>query len=436
MVTREASNHTRRVVVTGIGMVTPLGTDRETSWQGLIEGRSGAGPITLFDASDLPVRFGCEVPDFDPTVVLERKTVRRTDRYTHLAVAAAREAAADAGLELSSYTQPQRVGVAVATGMGGLQTLLEGARTMDSDGPDRVSPFALPALIPNMASAWVSIELGAMGPVSAACTACAASTMGIADATLYLRNNLADVMIAGGSEAVINPLAITGFAAARALSQRNDDPRRASRPFDSDRDGLVMGEGASVLVLEELEHAQARRARIYAELLGFGLSADAEHITASDPTGKSPARAIGLALDDAGVSPHDIGYINAHATSTPVGDTAETNVIRLVFGDEGARSTPISSTKSMTGHMFGAAGATEAAICVLAMSYGLLPPTINHESPDPDCGLDYIPNDVRPANVTHSLTTSFAFGGHNAALVFHRWDGPEGRRTGKHHDGS
>ncbi len=424
-----AIGHMRRVVVTGIGMVTPLGTDRESSWQGLIEGRSGAGPITLFDASGLPVRFGCEVPDFDPEVALDRKTVRRTDRYTHLAVAAAREAVSDAQLELNGHVQPERVGVAMASGMGGLATLLEGARTMDSEGPERVSPFSLPALIPNMAAAWVSIELGAKGPVSAACTACTASTMGIADATLYLRNNLVDVMIAGGTEAVINPLAITGFAAARALSRRNDDPERASRPFDGDRDGLVMGEGASVLVLEELEHARARGARIYAELLGFGLSADAEHITASDPTGESPARAVTMALGDAGVAPGDIGYVNAHATSTPTGDTAETKVIRIVFGDEGARSTPISSTKSMTGHMFGAAGATEAAICVLAMSRSLLPPTINHESPDPDCGLDYIPNEARPADVTRSLSTGFAFGGHNAALVFGRWDGPEGRHA-------
>ena len=426
----DTNSHMRRVVVTGIGMVTPLGTDRESSWQGLIEGRSGAGPITLFDASNLPVRFGCEVPDFDPEVALDRKTVRRTDRYTHLAVAAAREAVGDAQLELEGHPQPERVGVAVASGMGGLQTLLEGARTMDSEGPDRVGPFALPALIPNMGSAWVSIELGAKGPVSAVCTACAASTMGIADATMYIRNNLADVMIAGGSEAVINPLAITGFAAARALSRRNDDPEHASRPFDGKRDGFVMGEGASMLALEELEHARARGARIYAELLGFGLSADAEHITASDPTGKSPARAITMALDDADVAVLDIGYVNAHATSTPVGDAAETNVIRRVFGDDDARSIPISSTKSMTGHMFGAAGATEAAICTLAMNRGMLPPTINHESPDPDCGLDYIPNEARPADVKHSLSTGFAFGGHNAALVFGRWDEPDGRRTG------
>ncbi|MFQ5426529.1 MAG: beta-ketoacyl-ACP synthase II, partial [Gaiellales bacterium] len=354
------NNGSRRVVVTGIGMVTPVGATRETSWAGLLGGQSGAGPITLFDASDMPVRFACEASEFEPEIALDRKTIRRTDRYTHLAVATAREAVEDASLDLSTYGRLDRVGVTVATGMGGLDTLLNGARTLDSTGADRVSPFALPALIPNMASATVSIELGARGPVTSVCTACAASTMGIADSTMYIRNNLADVIVAGGSEAVINPLGIAGFGAARALSRRNDDPMHASRPFDQDRDGFVMGEGSALLVLEELEHARERGAQIYAEILGFGLSADAEHITAIDPTGENPARAVRMAFGDAGVEPDDVDYVNAHATSTPIGDLAETKVMKLLFGEAGAREVPISSTKSMTGHMFGAAGATEA----------------------------------------------------------------------------
>jgi len=408
-------------------MVTPVGATRETSWQRLLAGANGAGPITQFDASDMPVRFACEASEFNPEIALDRKTVRRTDRFTHLAVATAREAVTDAGLDLDTYNNPERVGVMVATGMGGLKTLLDGARTLDNIGADRVSPFALPALIPNMASAWVSIELGARGPASSVCTACVASTMGIADATMYIRSNIVDVMIAGGSEAVINPLGIAGFGAARALSRRNDDPLRASRPFDKDRDGFVMGEGSSLLILEELEHARERGAQIYAELSGFGLSADAEHITASDPTGENPARAVRMAFTDAGVEPGDIGYVNAHATSTQIGDKAETQVLKLLFGNDGAHAIPISSTKSMTGHMFGAAGATEAAICALTMRDGMAPPTINYETPDPDCDLDYVPNEARRVDVDVALSTGFAFGGHNAALVLSRWSEPDGR---------
>lgn len=423
------TSHERRIVVTGIGMVTALGPDRESTWQGLMEGRSPAGPITRFDPSDVPVKFACESTDFDPTVALDRKTIRRTDRYAHLAVAAARAAVEDADLEIGRDVPPERIGTSIASGMGGLETLELTLEVLREHGADRVSPFALPALIPNMGSALVSIELGTTGPLAASSTACAASSMGMADAALYMRSNLVDAMLVGGTEAVVNLLAIAGFAASRALSTRNDDPKRASRPFDLDRDGFVMGEGASVLVLEELEHAKARGAIIYAELLGFGMSSDAAHITAIDPTGENPARAVQMALADANVETTDIGYVNAHATSTPVGDLGETKVMKRVFGEDGAYDVPISSTKSMTGHMFGAAGATEAAITILAQCRSMLPPTINYEKPDPECDLDYIPNEARPADVEVAITTGFAFGGHNTCLVFRRWDGADGRRA-------
>ena len=420
----------RRVVVTGIGMVTALGPDRESTWQGLMEGRSPAGPITFFDPDAepiVPVKFACEAREFDPTVALDKKTIRRTDRYAHMAVAATRAAVDDAQLEIGRHYRPERIGTSIASGMGGLETLQRTLDVLNELGADRVSPFALPALIPNMAAALVSIELGTTGPLAAASTACAASSMGTVDAALYIRAGMADAMLVGGAEAVVNLLGIAGFAASRALSKRNDDPARASRPFDRDRDGFVMGEGASTLVLEELTHAQARRATIYAELVGFGLSSDAAHITAIDPTGESPARAVRSALSDAGIEPGDVGYVNAHATSTQVGDAGETKVMKRVFGDELAREVPISSTKSMTGHMFGAAGATEAAITVLSLCRGMLPPTINYETPDPACDLDYVPNEARAADVEVAITTGFAFGGHNACLVFRRWPGPDGR---------
>ena len=425
-----ASSNERRIVVTGIGMVTALGPDRESTWEGLMAGRSPAGPIEIFDPDAypvVPVKFACEAREFDPTVALDKKTIRRTDRFAHMAVAATRAAVDDASLEIGVDYASERVGTSIASGMGGLETLEKTLAVLREEGYERVSPFALPALIPNMASALVSIELGTTGPLAASSTACAASSMGMADAALYMRAGLADAMIVGGTEAVVNLLAIAGFAASRALSTRNDDPARASRPFDCDRDGFVMGEGSSVLVLEELASAQARGAKIYAELLGFGLSSDAAHITAIDPTGENPARAVRQALEDANVEPADIGYVNAHATSTPVGDAGETQVMKRVFGEELAHEIPISSTKSMTGHMFGAAGATEAAITVLSMCRGMLPPTINYETPDPDCDLDYVPNEARAADVALAMTTGFAFGGHNTCLVFRRWDGPEKR---------
>jgi len=422
-------NSRRRVVVTGIGLVSPLGLDRETTWQEIASGRSGAGPITHFDASEMAVRFACEVKGFNAEVALDKKTVRRTDRFAHLAVAAAREACGDAALDVESHPAPERVGVSVASAMGGLNTLSEAFTHLHEKGPDRMSPFWVTALIPNMAAGIVSIELGARGPNAASCTACAASSMAIGDAACYIRDGRADVMLAGGAEAVIAPLTVGAFAALRAMSTRNDEPERASRPFDAERDGFVMGEGSCVLVLEELGHARARGAAIYAELLGYGLSADAQHVTATDQTGESPGRAMRMAIAEAGLDPGAIGYLNAHATSTPLGDEAEVQAIKRVFGEEGARRIPISSTKSMTGHMLGAAGAAESAITILAMCRDLAPPTINLETPDPECDLDFVPNEARPADIAYGLSNGFGFGGHNACLVFGRWDEPDGRRS-------
>jgi 3-oxoacyl-[acyl-carrier-protein] synthase II len=418
----------RRVVVTGIGLVTPLGLDRETTWEGIASGRSGAGPVTLFDASEHPVRIACEVKGFDPETALDRKTARRTDRFAQLAVAASREAVADAGLDIEAHPEPQRIGVSVAAAIGGLGTIERAFTHLFESGPDRMNPFWITALIPNMAAGMVSIELGAKGPCATSCTACAASAMAIGDALLYIRTGMADVMLAGGSEAVITPLAFGAFAAIRAMSTRNDEPERASRPFDAGRDGFVMGEGSGVLVLEELEHARSRGARIYAELLGYGLSADAEHVTATDQSGQSPGRAMRMAMADAGLAPSDIRYVNAHATSTPLGDEAETQALKWVFGEEEAYGIPVSSTKSMTGHMIGAAGAVESAVTILGMCRDTLPPTINLETPDPACDLDYVPNEARPADIPYALSNGFGFGGHNACLAYGRWDEPDGRR--------
>jgi 3-oxoacyl-[acyl-carrier-protein] synthase II len=419
----------RRAVVTGIGMLTPLGLDRESTWQGIAGGRSGAAPIALFDASELPVRFACELKGFDPESALDRKTARRTDRFAQLAVAAAREACADARLDVEGDPAPERIGVSIASAMGGVNTLGTAYYHLFEHGAERMNPFWVTALLPNMAAGMVSIELGARGPSAASCTACAASAMAIGDALSYIRRGMADVMLTGGAEAVLSPLAIGTFSAIRALSTRNEAPERASRPFDGERDGFVMGEGAVVLVLEELAHARTRGAGIYAELLGYGLSADAAHVTAVDPTGENPARAMTMAIEDAGLAPDQIGYINAHATATPLGDAAETRVIKLVFGEDRARAIPVSSTKSMTGHMLGAAGAAESAFTVLAMCRDLAPPTINQETPDPECDLDYVANEARPMDIRYGLSNGFGFGGHNASLVFGRWDDPDGRRA-------
>jgi 3-oxoacyl-[acyl-carrier-protein] synthase II len=402
-------------------MVTPLGNDVESTWSALLAGASGAGPITQFDVGDFPVSFACEAKDFDPTEWVDYKASRRMDRFTHLALAAARQAEQSAGLEIAA--DPDRVGAAVATGIGGLKSFEACVAVLDERGPDRVNPFSIVQIIPNLAAGWVSMELGTKGPLLAECTACAASNMAIGDGLDAIRLGRADVMVCGGTEAPISRVGIAGFAAMRAISRRNDDPRRASRPFDAERDGFVMGEAGAMIVIEDLERARARGATIHAELLGYGLSSDATHVSDPDPTGASPARAMRMAFEDAGVDPHEIGYVNAHGTSTPVGDSAETRVLKLALGDEQARATPISSTKGATGHCLGAAGAVEAIFTILALERGTLPPTINYETPDPECDLDYIPNEAREQQVEVAVSNSFGFGGHNACLVFRRWHG-------------
>lgn len=413
-------NGRRRVVITGLGAVTPLGNDVRSTWENLIAGGSGAGPITQFDATGFPVTFACEVKEFVPSDWVDHKQARRMDRFAQLIVAAARQAESDSGLDISK--ESDRVGAAIATGIGGLKSFQDCHDTLRERGPDRVNPFAIPAIIPNMGAGWVSMELGTKGPLMSECTACAASNMAIGDGTDAIRLGRADVMFCGGTEAAINKVGIAGFGAMRALSRRNDEPTRASRPFDAGRDGFVMGEAGGVLVLEELEHAKARGAKIYAEIVGYGVSADASHITEPDPTGVNPARALRMAMGDAGVTPEDIDYINAHATSTPIGDSSETRVIKLAMGEERARKIPISGTKGATGHCLGAAGAIEAMFTTLAVHEGVLPPTINYEVPDPECDLDYVPNECRKADVRVAVNNSFGFGGHNACVVFRRFE--------------
>jgi len=409
----------RRVVITGLGAVSPLGNDVQTSWERLIAGESGAGPITHFDHSDYKVHFACEVKDLDPTEYIDRRDARRMDRFAHLALAAARQAEADSGLDIKA--ESDRIGASIATGIGGIQSFQDCHTTLVTRGPDRVNPFAIPSIIPNLGAGWVSIMLGTRGPLGAQCTACAASNMAIGDGLDTIRLGRADVMLCGGTEAAVNEVGIAGFAAMRALSLRNDDPAKASRPFDGERDGFVMGEAGAVLVLEELEHAKARGAKIYAEVTGYGLSSDAKHITEPDPTG--PVRAFQMALGDAGVEPDGIDYINAHATSTPIGDASETKMLKLALGEENARNTPVSGTKGATGHCLGAAGAIEATFTVLAVQNDMLPPTINYEVEDPACDLDYVPNAARAATVDTAVSNSFGFGGHNACVVFRKYQG-------------
>jgi 3-oxoacyl-[acyl-carrier-protein] synthase II len=416
-----SSNGRRRVVITGLGAITPLGNDVRTTWETLISGGSGAGPITQFDTTDFPVTFACEVKDFVPGDWVDHKQARRMDRFAQLIVAAARQAESDSGLDISK--ESDRVGAAIATGIGGLKSYQDCYDTLRDRGPDRVNPFAIPAIIPNMGAGWVSMELGTKGPLMSECTACAASNMAIGDGTDAIRLGRADVMFCGGTEAAINKVGIAGFGAMRALSRRNDDPVHASRPFDAARDGFVMGEAGACLVLEELEHAKARGAKIYAEIVGYGVSADASHITEPDPTGVNPARALRMAMGDAGIGPEDINYINAHATSTPIGDSSETRVIKLAMGEEQAYRIPVSGTKGATGHCLGAAGAIEALFTTLAVHEGVLPPTINYDTPDPECDLDYVPNESRKADVQYAVNNSFGFGGHNACVVLKRADG-------------
>ncbi|MDX6388742.1 MAG: 3-oxoacyl-[acyl-carrier-protein] synthase, partial [Gaiellaceae bacterium] len=406
-------NGYKRVAITGIGAVTPLGNDAETSWQNLLAGGSGAGPITQFDSTDYFVHFACEVKDFDPSNWIDRKQTRRMDRFAQLILAAARQAEADSGLDIAP--EADRIGASIATGIGGLKSFQDCYDTLKERGPDRVNPFAIPCIIPNMGAGWVSMELGTRGPLSSECTACAASNMAIGQGLDDIRLGRAEVMFCGGTESAINQVGIAGFGAMRALSRRNDAPERASRPFDAGRDGFVMGEAGAVVVLEELDRARARGAKIYAEVAGYGLSSDATHVTEPDPTGENPARAMRNAFDDAGIDASEIDYINAHGTSTPLGDAAETRVIKKALGEENARATPVSSTKGATGHCLGASGAVEAIFATLAIRDGKLPPTINYEVEDPQCDLDYIPNEARDADVRVAVSNSFGFGGHNAS---------------------
>src|SRR3954449_6441940 len=409
-------NGRRRVVITGLGAVSPLGNDVQATWTRLLAGESGAAEITQFNHADYKVHFACEVKDLDPTDWIDRKDARRMDRFAHLVLAAAWMAKEDAGLDIKP--EADRIGASIATGIGGIRSFQECYDTLIHKGPDRVSPFAIPSIIPNLGAGWVSIMLGTRGPLSAQCTACAASNMAIGDGLDAIRLGRADVMICGGTEAAINEVGMAGFGAMRALSRRNDDPAGASRPFDAGRDGFVMGEAGAVLVLEELEHAQARGAKIYAEVAGYGLSSDAKHITEPDPTG--PVRAFEMALNEAGVGKDEIDYVNAHATSTPMGDASETKMLKLALGEENARSTPVSGTKGATGHCLGAAGAIGAKVTGPAIRDGKLPPTINYEVEDPACDLDYVPNETRDADVRVAVSNSFGFGGHNASIVLKR----------------
>lgn len=410
----------KRVVVTGIGVVSPVGIGKGPFMESLLAGRSGVRLITRFDTTEFAVKFAAEMRDFDPVDFIERKMSRRLDRYAQYGVAAATIALEDSGYPIEE--DPYAVGALIGSGVGGLDTFYEQTRILIEKGPSRVSPFFIPMMIPNMASAMSSVTLGLKGPVNATCTACAAGTNALGDAFSIIRRGDATAMFAGGAEAAVNPVGVSAFAAARALSTRNDEPEKASRPFDAGRDGFVMGEGAGVLVLEELDHALARGAHIYAEMIGYGMTGDAYHLTEPDETGEPAALAMTKAIRDAGVEPSEVDYINAHGTSTPLGDAMETRAIKLALGDH-AYKVMISSSKSMFGHCLGAAGGLEAAATVLAMETGEIPPTINLDDPDPACDLDYVPNKARKATVNVAMSNSFGFGGHNAAIVFSRWHG-------------
>lgn len=411
----------RRVVITGVGVISPVGNDAQTFWASLLAGKSGIGPVTHFDASEFPTRIAGEVKDFDPSAFMDKKDVKRTDRFVQFALAATKMALEDARLKIEEQ-DPERVGVYIGSGIGGLATWEDQHRVLLEKGPRRVSPFLIPMMIANMAAGQVSIHFGLKGPNSAPITACATGTHAIGDAFKIIQRGEADVMVAGGTEATIRPLAFAGFCAAKAMSTRNDEPEKASRPFDKDRDGFVMGEGAGVLILEELEHAKRRGAPIIAEVIGYGMSADAFHLTQPDPDGDGAKRAMLAAIRDAGIRPEEVDYINAHGTSTELNDKVETQAIKAAFGEH-AYKLAVSSTKSMTGHMLGAAGAVEAIATALALRDQILPPTINYETPDPACDLDYVPNEARRAPVRVALSNSFGFGGHNATIALKRYEG-------------
>jgi 3-oxoacyl-[acyl-carrier-protein] synthase II len=405
--------------VTGFGIVSAIGNSAVDTWSALLAGRTGAAPISRFPAGEFPVRFACEVKHLDVSEFVDSKAARRMDRCTHLLLAAARQAERDSGLEVAAVAE--RAGTAIGTALGGVASFERTVLELRSRGPRRVSPFSIVQTLPNLPAGWVSIELGTRGPLLSESTACAASTMAIGDALDAIRLGRADVMVCGGTEAPVTPASVAGFAAMRALSTRNDDPGSASRPFDAERDGFVIAEAAGVLVLEELEHARARKARVYAELAGYGVSSDANHVSDPDPIGTNGARAVRMALADANIEPKQVGYVNAHGTSTPIGDAAETRVLKLVFGDTLPERPLISSTKGATGHALGAAGAIEAVFTVLALHHGVLPPTINQAVPDPECDLDYLANAPRAEQVDVAISNSFGFGGHNSVLAFRRW---------------
>jgi 3-oxoacyl-[acyl-carrier-protein] synthase II len=409
----------RRVVVTGLGLVTPVGIGVEASWSALVAGRSGIGPVTLFDASTFPTRIAGEVKGFDPEKFMERKEARRNDRFIQFAMSAAEMAWNDSGLD-ASKEDPERMGAIVGSGLGGLATIEDTHQTFRDRGVRKISPFFVPSLIVNLAPGQITIRYGMKGPSFSPVSACATGNHSIGEAMIYIERGTVDVMVAGGSEATITPLGLGGFCAARALSERNDAPEKASRPFDKGRDGFVAGEGAGLLVLEEYEHARRRGARIYAELAGYGATSDAYHVTSPAPEGEGGQRAMKMALADAGLAPEAIGYVNAHGTSTPAGDLAECQAIRKVFGDHAQRGLQVSSTKSMIGHLLGGAGGVEAVVTVLSLARGVLHPTINVDDQDPECALDVIPNQAREVRVDAALSNSFGFGGTNAVLLFKR----------------
>jgi 3-oxoacyl-[acyl-carrier-protein] synthase II len=410
----------RRVVVTGLGVVSPLGNTAADSWESLVAGKSGAGPILRFDPSEMDVRFACEVKEFDPLDYMDRKEVKRSDRFVHYAMAATAEAMRDAGFN-GTLPDPDNTGVVIGSGIGGIYTFEEQCRISIQKGYKRVSPFFVPMFIPDMGSGLISIKYGAKGPNYCTVSACASSAHALGESFRLIQSGEAEMMIAGGAEAAVTPLAIAGFANMKALSPRNDEPEKASRPFDKERDGFVMGDGAGVLILESLESAQARGATIRGEVLGYGMSADAHHMTQPVPGGEGARRAMAAALEDANLAPTDIQYINSHGTSTPHGDIAETQAVKALFGDH-AHDLVMSSTKSMTGHLLGATGALEAAITLMAMEHGVIPPTINNEFPDPECDLNCAPNVKLEREVDTAITNSFGFGGHNVTLALGRRD--------------
>ncbi len=408
----------RRVAVTGIGLVTPVGVGNDVTWQAVCEGRSGVHRVTKFDPTEHKTQIAAEINDFDPELYMNAKEARKTDTFIQYAVTAAKFALEDSGLEITEELSP-RMGTIIGSGIGGMETYVNTVLTMNEKGPGRLSPFFITNIINNMAAGYVSIFFNAKGPNCCTTTACAASAHAIGYAAQAIRNGEADAMFAGGTEAPVIPLTFAGFNAMRALSTRNDEPSKASRPFDKERDGFIIGEGSGMLILEELESAKKRGARIYAEIVGYGMSSDASHITA--PSLDGPERCMKAALKDGEVNPDEVDYINAHGTSTPLNDANETNAIKQVFGERAYRI-PVSSTKSMTGHLLGAAGAVEAAFSVLALEHGILPPTINYEFPDPECDLDYVPNEAREARIRTVLSNSFGFGGTNASLIFRKID--------------